>query len=99
LAQYLTESQLEEHFGWIPGSEMPRTYVHLSGKQIDDTLLRIYGIKKADSMVPELTSKVCPRCEKLNGPTSKFCSRCGMAMSLEVAKEIQEYEQKLPELL
>jgi integrase len=99
LAQHLTESQLEEHFGWIPGSDMPRTYVHLSGKQIDDALLRVYGIKKADSMIPELTSKECPRCEKINGPTSKFCSRCGMAMNLESVKEIQEYEQKLPELL
>lgn len=99
LAQHLTESQLEEHLGWVPGSDMPRVYVHLSGKQIDDALLKIYGVKKAESMVPELTSKECSRCEKINGPTSKFCSRCGMALSLEAAKEIQEYEQKLPEIL
>jgi integrase/recombinase XerD len=99
LAQHLTESQLEEHLGWVPGSDMPRVYVHLSGKQIDDALLKIYGVKKAESMVPELISKECSRCEKINGPTSKFCSRCGMALSLEAAKEIQEYEQKLPEIL
>jgi integrase/recombinase XerD len=61
--------------------------------------LRICGVKKAESMVPELTSKECSRCEKINGPTSKFCSHCGMVLSLEAAKEVQEYEQKLPEIL
>ncbi|AKB26327.1 Integrase [Methanosarcina sp. MTP4] len=98
LAQHLTESQLEEHLGWVPGSEMPRIYVHLSGKQIDDALLRIYGIKKEESMIPELTSKKCPRCEKVNGPTSKFCSRCGMAMDFDSLKKVQEYEQGLPKI-
>ncbi len=34
LAQYLTESQLCVYFGWRQGSDMPKVYVHLSGRDI-----------------------------------------------------------------
>jgi len=32
-----------EYFGWIQGSDMPSTYVHLSGRDIDNAILRIHG--------------------------------------------------------
>lgn len=93
LAQYLTESQMEEHLGWIHGSAMPATYVHLSGKQIDDAVLSIYGKKRREEMRPELTSRTCPRCEKENGPTSKFCARCGLPLDMKTMQEMQGYEE------
>lgn len=34
LSQYLTESQLCVYFGWRQGSDMPKVYVHLSGRDI-----------------------------------------------------------------
>ena len=34
LAQYLTESQLCVYMGWRQGSDMPKIYVHLSGRDI-----------------------------------------------------------------
>ncbi|WP_440946858.1 tyrosine-type recombinase/integrase [Methanosarcina sp. T3] len=99
LAQHLTESQMEAHLGWVHGSDMPSVYVHLSGKQVDDAMLRIYGMKKKEDMIPELTSKACPVCEKINSPTSKFCSRCGHILDLSVALELEEIEDKIPELM
>ncbi len=41
LANKLTESQLKQLFGWTAGSDMPATYVHLSGRDIDDALLKL----------------------------------------------------------
>ncbi|MDB2284461.1 tyrosine-type recombinase/integrase [Halorubrum ezzemoulense] len=35
LANYLTEAQMCEWFGWVPGSRVPGRYVHLSGRDID----------------------------------------------------------------
>ncbi|MFZ2499525.1 tyrosine-type recombinase/integrase [Methanosarcina sp.] len=93
LAQYLTEAQMEEHLGWVQGSNMPRTYIHLSGKQIDDAILGMYGKKKKEEMLPELTSRTCPRCEKDNGPTSKFCARCGLPLDIQTMQEIQSYDE------
>ncbi len=69
---------------------MPQTYVHLSGKQIDKAILKIHGISKEEDLKPQLTSTACPRCGQVNGPTSGFCSRCGMAMRLDVAVDVEK---------
>jgi len=42
LANFLTESQLKEFFGWSQGSEMAKVYVHLSGRDIDNAILEMY---------------------------------------------------------
>jgi len=36
LANHLTEAQMCQYFGWIQGSDMPRVYVHISGRDIDN---------------------------------------------------------------
>jgi integrase/recombinase XerD len=99
LANYLTESQMEENLGWAPGSNMPRTYVHLSGKQIDDAILTIYGKKRKEDLMPELVSHTCTRCKKDNGPTSQFCAQCGLPLDQKVVFNLQEKKDKLPDLL
>lgn len=42
LAKHLTEAQMKEFFGWYQGSEMAGVYVHLSGRDIDDVILKVY---------------------------------------------------------
>jgi hypothetical protein len=42
LASQLTEAQLKEVFGWATGSGQAATYVHLSGRNVDDAILRTY---------------------------------------------------------
>jgi site-specific recombinase XerD len=44
LAYFMSDSELCEYMGWIPGSRMPRIYVHLSGRRLDDTIFRASGI-------------------------------------------------------
>jgi len=44
LANYLTEPQLKEFLGWSPYSRMPSLYVHLSGRDVDRAILKIYQI-------------------------------------------------------
>lgn len=44
MANYLTEAQMNLYFGWIQGSDMPSVYVHLSGRDIDDAVLKANGI-------------------------------------------------------
>jgi len=45
LANFLTESQLKEFFGWRQGSEMAQIYVHLSGRDLDTAILKMHGIE------------------------------------------------------
>ena len=39
LANWLSESQLCVFFGWQHGTKVVRQYIHLSGKDLDNTLL------------------------------------------------------------
>ncbi len=78
LASKLTEAQMKEYFGWTQGSEMAATYVHLSGRDVDSTLLQMYSLKqKPTEKEPTLDFRVCLRCKERNSPTQSFCGRCG----------------------
>ncbi len=94
-AEHLTESQMDECFGWVQGSRMSRTYVHLSGKQIDDAILSIYGKKKKEETLPILMNKKCPRCKKENGPTSSFCTQCGQPLDVRAMQDVEDSQRKL----
>ena len=78
LASKLTEAQMKEYFGWTQGSEMAATYVHLSGRDVDSTLLQMYSMKdKPIEKEPKLDIKICSRCKERNSPTQSFCGKCG----------------------
>lgn len=49
MANYLTEAQMNQYFGWIQGSDMPFIYVHLSGRDVDDAILKANGVTKQEA--------------------------------------------------
>src|SRR5208283_6213305 len=53
LANKLTESQMKEHFGWVQGSDMASTYVHLSGRDVDNALLKLQGLVQVEETKSE----------------------------------------------
>jgi integrase/ribosomal protein L40E len=105
LANHLTEHQLSSHFGWIPGSRMPATYVHLSGRDTDAALLKLNGIAidEPTNTTEGLKPLVCPRCDTLNTRDGKFCRKCGTALDLNTAlgaeQKTREAEGLLAEVL
>lgn len=44
MANFLTEAQMNAYFGWVQGSDMPAVYVHLSGRDVDDAVLKANGV-------------------------------------------------------
>lgn len=78
LASYLTEPQLCARFGWVHGSEQPGTYVHLSGRDADDAMLELYGIKKNKAKdILLLMPRRCERCQLVNAFNCDVCIGCG----------------------
>jgi integrase len=55
LAPEVSASVLDEYAGWVQGSAMPAFYVHLSGKNVDDAILKSAGLikKDADKRLPK----------------------------------------------
>jgi hypothetical protein len=86
---------MREFFGWTKNSDMPATYVHLSGRDIDEDLLKHYGIKPAEEEAKTespLKPKQCPRCKFTNPAGSKFCAHCSLPLTVETAFKIKEAE-------
>lgn len=84
LANYLTESQLKEVFGWTQASRMASVYIHISGKNTDQAILKVYGkTLEIETDKANLVPKTCPRCKTENESTHKYCKLCGMALDEE----------------
>jgi len=77
---------------------MPRIYVHLSGRDVDNRLLELHGLKPKGNDGLEQTIKVCPRCQGKNSPASSFCNRCGSALDLGIALETDRRIEKAEEI-
>jgi len=97
LANHLTEFQMNQYFGWVQGSGMPSTYVHMSGKNVDNAILKLNGVadeKKRESEESKLKPIKCPRCDTINSHDSKFCSKCACVIDLKTMMEMDEKVKK-----
>lgn len=87
LAHHMTEQQMKVYLGWVPGSNMTATYVHLAGKDTDGAVLNMYGIKKQEEK-PDATMPVkCPRCKEYNPQNAAFCYKCGYGLDDNANKD------------
>jgi site-specific recombinase XerD len=93
LAQNLTEAQLEKYVGWVPGSDMSGVYVHLSGRDLDGAILKLYGLEVEESK-PQISFKRCPRCGTTNEATNKICKKCGLAFNIKDAMKLDEESEE-----
>jgi site-specific recombinase XerD/ribosomal protein L40E len=100
LASRFTEAQLCEWFGWVQGSSVPAKYVHMSGRDIDDSYAQLHGLEtETEPRKAKLAPTKCPRCSETNPPRASYCQRCGQALNLEAAQKIEQNEQQLVEKL
>lgn len=61
---------------------MAATYVHLSGRDIDNAILELNGLKqKEENNGNHLAPITCARCSTLNDASAKFCNKCGMLLA------------------
>lgn len=102
LANVLTEAQMKEYLGWVGDSRMAATYVHLSGRNIDNALLKLNGIKteaEVDQEEHPLKIQRCTRCDEVNPPTNRFCSKCGVPLNLKTAIELENERRATDEIM
>lgn len=90
LANKLTEAQMKEYFGWVQGSDMAATYVHLSGRDVDNALLKMHGLAHdEDQQEDKMKVRACQRCKEHNSPISKFCTRCDLPLDEKFMSRIE----------
>jgi len=95
LANFLTEAQMKEFFGWVQDSDMASVYVHLSGRDVDRAILKLYGMEMDEEDNGELLKpKKCLRCGETNPATNQVCRRCFFPLD-ERAEKLFEREMKM----
>lgn len=101
----ISTSILEKVAGWVPGSNVARHYVHLSGKDVLNALNTRYGVKAPspeDRVQASRAPVKCARCKTVNPAGAAFCMNCGGPLSLPAVKQIEEArgaEERLADLL
>ena len=104
LAKDLPEQTLKVVASWSPDSKMASTYVHLSQKNVEDSLLsKVYGIKINGSDENQ-GLRICPKCNDTNPNYVKICQRCRTpldekelmqeAITTEKLKEVEDWSKK-----
>lgn len=88
LSKYLTDAELKNFLGHTQESRATAVYIHLSGKDIDDKLLKMYGIKKESlkDLTREKPFITCPRCKEVNDFNEPFCKKCWLPLTPQARK-------------
>jgi integrase len=89
LATEFKEAQLCEWFGWVQGSDVPAKYVHLSGRDIDETYFEMHDLIDKEEKEKKKTIQECPRCQEINERAASFCARCGHALDIKAVEELE----------
>jgi site-specific recombinase XerD len=104
--QGFNEMELRIYAGWTKESNMPATYLHLSGADIEMKILQKNGFIEDDTKEKQEVMKPieCPRCYTKNPVGAKYCYKCSMILDQKTAiseenleKEIKAYTQNEPE--
>ncbi len=102
LAKSLTESQLCAFMGWTLKSRMPAVYVHLSGRDIDNSVLELYGIQPEEKNNTLEQLIPCQKCGTRNMADTNLCISCDALLNKNMAPEIKskpETQEKILESL
>jgi len=99
LANHLTEAQMKEYFGWTQVSKMASIYVHLSGRDVDDAILRMHGKKPKEDKQDEIETKTCIRYNEINSFDTKYCKKCGTILSQQDAMKVMDLEKNILNLI
>ncbi|MBN2489061.1 MAG: tyrosine-type recombinase/integrase [Methanosarcinaceae archaeon] len=88
--QGFSEMELRIFAGWTKESNMPATYIHLSGGDLENKILASRGIieDKNKAKQEELKPIECPRCKTRNPYDSKFCSQCSLILDQKLAETL-----------
>jgi len=88
----LSETQLCMIFGWEIGSKQVRTYIHLSGAQVQNALLeKVYGIKRPENHEQEVIR--CQVCGETNPYNQDTCQQCYNPLTIQGALKVKQEKE------
>jgi len=95
LREDMKESTLKLMIWGSMSSEMLKTYVHLTGLDIDTKISRLYGMDAGQGTVryEKLEPIVCPSCNLVNPPGEDYCRNCMEPLTPEAIAEEESVQR------
>ncbi len=94
-AEILPESILKSQLGWTPRSNMVENYIHLSGNQVRNAILKANGMPIQEKTIEKHDIRKCQRCGELNESTAAYCHKCWFPLYLESSVELQDKQKAI----
>jgi integrase/recombinase XerD len=88
LAGKLTEAESRIRHGWGKTSNMPSRYTHMNNKDVDDKMLKIYGVKKKVEEEEPIFIE-CHFCHIKHPVDTRFCETCARPLDVVEAERLQ----------
>lgn len=89
----LSDRELMEYFGWSNPSVIS-TYIHLSSKNMTDTILQANGIKPIEKAnKSKFEDRKCRRCDYSNTIDAIYCNKCGSPLEIPEAMNSLVFEE------
>lgn len=99
LAKHLSEQELKVYFGWSKTSNMASVYIHLSGKDVENKILALNGIKTRDTGKPPVVpSSKCYKCGEINSIGNKFCFKCDAPLTSKSIQKVENVKKIISEV-
>ena len=99
MANHLTEAQMNIYFGWTQDSRMASKYVHLSGRDVDNSILNIYNRGSKQETKSQLQPIKCFNCKGLNEAGRTRCNHCGLPLDYNGLREQIKKDMIIDELI
>lgn len=96
---FLTESLQKKRYGWSSSSKMPGRYEHMMNSDVEDAILKHYGISNGKGDDPISKPKICNICGISNSFESNRCSKCGKPLDLKDFEIIESENKKREKML
>jgi integrase len=95
----LNQAHIEDHHGWVRGSDAAARYISVFGEDSEREFARLHG-KDVSADEPDPIAPIdCPTCGRENDREASFCDRCGQVLDPETAVEVEDAEESLQETL
>ncbi|MFB6202496.1 MAG: tyrosine-type recombinase/integrase, partial [Halorhabdus sp.] len=89
----MNQAHLEDHHGWVRGSDVASRYVSVFAEESDRELARVYGAEiEEEASDDEIAPLECPRCGKDTPREKPLCVWCGQALEPGAAERADRLE-------
>lgn len=98
-SEVLSESVLKAQLGWTGSSRMAQKYVHLSGQQQKNAILKANGLNPEVKTIKHADLKICQRCGEKNPSTASYCSKCWFPLTVQASITLKEHQDYIESTL